>query len=432
MAKACRLVCAAALMLALAAPLQAAAAESSEGTIPPGTVINMQNWQQYRKYMTYSMEVLFEGKYIWKFPPDFQLTVGPPKHYPMGSKPYIEATSKYAGQVKIESLPNGGHNITGYVAGMPFPNPSGPLKGWQILVDDWFAYQPYLLCIGPIGQYHFVDRFHHVTTETFLFMERRVGHIADDKQPLYEPNAPGEDFVSMGQILSPEQARYTAVLTVYYLDLSKPEDTFLFIPALRRSLRLSSAARCSPLFGSDVTYDDARHGAFNGNITRFDATYLGDKPVLMMPEYDAAGAQQVENFYTPLFFPRPNLGKWQVRNSWVLDVHRIPSQRQGYCYGKRVLYVDKDVYQSQWADLYDENGKFWKVDFDPQDLTPVPGQGAYWTNNGVGGFWDVQNSHLSSVMLPTSANDNCRNVGGEDFTDLGRWGSVTGLSQIMR
>jgi hypothetical protein len=236
----------------------------------------------------------------------------------------------------------------------------------------------------------------------------------------------------MGQILSPEQARYTAVLTIYYLDLSKPEDTFLIIPALRRSLRLSSAARCSPLFGSDVTYDDARHGAFNGNITRFDADYQGDKRVLMMPEYDAAGAQKVENFYTPLFFPRPNLGKWQLRDSWVLNVHRIPSQSQGYCYGKRVLYVDKDVYQSQWADLYDENNKFWKVDFDPQDITPVPGEGAYWTNNGVGGFWDMQNSHLSSVMLPTAANEDCRNVGGEDFTDLGRWGSVSGLSQIMR
>ena len=35
-------------------------------------------------------------------------------------------------------------------------------------------------------------------------------------------------------------------------------------------------------------------------------------------------------------------------------------------------------------------------------------------------------------MLPTAANEDCRNVGGEDFTDLGRWGSVSGLSQIMR
>ncbi|MGH7906447.1 MAG: DUF1329 domain-containing protein [Candidatus Binataceae bacterium] len=400
--------------------------------IPPGTVINMKNWRTYKQYMTHSMEVLFSGQYFWKFPPDFYLEVGQTKNYPMGSKPFIDATKKYNHLVKIVNLPSGGHNITGYVAGIPFPNPSGPLKGWQVLVDDWYAFQPYIICSSKPAWYHIQDRYHNVSTESIVVVFRRVGHTADDDQPLYNPKAPGEDFTEWAQVLSPEQARYTATITIYYLDLSKPEDTYLFIPALRRTLRLSTAARCSPLFGTDVTYDDARHGAFNGNVTIFDADFLGDKKVLMMPEYNNDMVQDIKNLYQPVFFPKPFVGKWQLRDSWNIDVHRIPAYAKGYCYGKRILYVDKQSFQSQWADLYDANNKFWKVDLDPQDMLTVPGEGTFWTNNGVSGFWDMQNDHMTSLILPFTANDGCRNVQGRNFTDMGRYGSVGGLSQIMR
>jgi hypothetical protein len=406
--------------------------ESPNQGIPPGTVINMQNWTQYRKYMTHSMEVLFEGKEFWKFPPDFSLRVGPTKNYPSGSKPFVEATEKYSHLVKIVNLPNGGHNITGYVAGIPFPNPSGPLRGWEVLVDDWYAFQPYIICSSKPAWYHIQDRFHNVTTESILVVFRRVGHIADDDQPLYDPRTPGEDFTEWATVLTPEQARYTTSLTIYYLDLSRPEDTYLFIPALRRSLRISTGARCSPLFGTDVTYDDARHGAFNGNVTIFDATDLGDKKVLMMPEYDNDAVQDINNLYQPLFFPKPSVGEWQVRDSWNLDVHRIPSMAAGYCFAKRVLYVDKQSYQSQWADLYDANGKFWKVDLDPQNMLTVPGEGTFWTNNGVSGFWDMQSDHMTSLILPFTANSGCEHVEGDNFTDLSRYSSVSGLSQILR
>jgi hypothetical protein len=40
----------------------------------------------------------------------------------------------------------------------------------------------------------------------------------------------------------PEQSRYTSVLTLIYQDNLRDDDYYAFVPALRRTLRLSSSA----------------------------------------------------------------------------------------------------------------------------------------------------------------------------------------------
>src|SRR5713101_861667 len=53
---------------------------SSEEGLAPGTIINMQNWQQYKQYMPDGMQEMFKGTYFWKFPPDFQIAIGTTHH----------------------------------------------------------------------------------------------------------------------------------------------------------------------------------------------------------------------------------------------------------------------------------------------------------------------------------------------------------------
>jgi len=266
---------------------------------------------------------------------------------------------------------------------------------------------------------------------------RIYDHIADPNRPPTDPNAAGIYYTEYFELTKPEQARYTTILTVFYQDQTKNEDTFLFVPALRRTLRLSSAARCSPVFGSDATNDDTRHGAFNGNITKFDATFLGDAQVIEQTDADVIKSGFLENFIPPLYFPKPEIGKWEIRNVYVIDARHVPSLRAGYCYGKRVLYCDKETGNAKWAELYDENLKLWKIFYDPQGMVKVPGEGEFWTNAAWGTIIDVQNVHETWVHLsgptgPFRANSDCSNVNGMNLTDAGRYGSVRGLSEIMR
>ncbi|MGH6681756.1 MAG: DUF1329 domain-containing protein, partial [Bradyrhizobium sp.] len=117
----------------------------------------MNNWQQYKAFMPDGMRMLFEGKYFWKLPSDLQIVIGPESHYPMNSA-YVANTEKYASRVKEVDLPDGEHTLSGYVAGRPFPNPSGPNKGWQILVDEWYRYVPYEICSTGGFWGHLKDR----------------------------------------------------------------------------------------------------------------------------------------------------------------------------------------------------------------------------------------------------------------------------------
>lgn len=335
-----------ALMLSVVS-VSAAWAASSD-TIAPGTVINMQNWRQYQQFMPDGMKGLFAGSYHWTFPDDFQLIIGPTRHYPLGSKEYFENTERYARQVRIINLPNGGQNIVNYTAGLPFPNPQEPLKGWKILVNDWFAYQPWILCSTTTAQW-FQDRFGNVSANTLWFQERRTAHISDPGQPLFEQRVPAAEFVQYAEQLTPEQARYTAILSFWPRDSTQPVDLYVFLPALRRTLRLSTTARCSPAFGSDFVYDDTRHGAFNGSFTMFDGKFIRDQKILEAVDYnvkDAAVPTNRNYFFSRIWWSKPSLSKWEVRDSYMVDVHRIPAMASGYCYGSRVLYVDKEVMQA--------------------------------------------------------------------------------------
>ena len=53
------------------------------------------------------MIALFEGKYFWKMPADVQIEIGPTVIHPL-PRNYLAATEKYASQVKIIELPDGG------------------------------------------------------------------------------------------------------------------------------------------------------------------------------------------------------------------------------------------------------------------------------------------------------------------------------------
>ncbi|MGH7905218.1 MAG: DUF1329 domain-containing protein, partial [Candidatus Binataceae bacterium] len=225
--------------------------------------------------------------------------------------------------------------------------------------------------------------------------------------------------------------------TLYYVDPARPEDVFLFVPELRRVLRVSSKSRCAPANNSDFTYDDFRSG-FNGGIARFSATYLRDQPILSLIYSEPHLYGNLSNFY-PLFFPRPIIGKWEVRNTQVIDTRRVPSQQAGYCYGKQIMYVDKYSYNILWKDLYDPHMKFFKTDMVNHLAQAVPQEGMqYETGNWIQTIWNFDADHLTSTVTADTAgggernNQDCRNVDGANYDNIERYSTVDGLTQVMR
>lgn len=311
---------------------------ASQGDLPLGTKVTLANWQQYKNFLPLGMQKLFEGKYFWKIPDGAELEVGPTVHDFL-LKSWIERTEKFGSQTTVEVLPNGHYVLHNYHGGTPFPNPQEPNKGWKVLANINWPAGPQMYVNGPnnYGSVWAVDRYGNINTTTIdvVYRVSYSGYITDPGIPASSLDyAPGTWYTEWLMEESPEQARYTASLNLFYIDQEKVPfpDTYVFVPALRRSLRLASTARCSPVFGFDWSYDDAKGNGFNGSTSIYTGDFLGDRKILTLSHFNQDGAIFPDGYLMPLGFPKPTWGKWEVRDHAIVDVHRIPSEAAGYCY----------------------------------------------------------------------------------------------------
>jgi hypothetical protein len=107
----------------------------------------------------------------------------------------------------------------------------------------------------------------------------------------------------------------------------------------------------------------------------------------------------------------------------------------GYCYGKRIDYVDKQYYANLAEDIYDVNMELWKVVWVGSTPTVLDN---YGEQAGVCGleqtYWDVQNDHVSYVTSfnPAGACLLWDKQVPKRYDDVVRYSTPAGLSMVMR
>lgn len=337
----------------------------SPATIPVGTQITLRNWQKYRKFMPMAFVAAYSQRYDFKIGNDLKYTINVGPAAPVAMfKQLRENTERYSGQARLKRAASGGYTMEGYVAGVPFPKPSGPLTPYQVLYNVWSYYFPSISYFD--GSYTATDRYRNRFYEQIDVDQWRLSHSSDEGFPTNSSYSGG--FMQATRLLvgAPEQEKYTAQLSLLPDDPEKVQEIYVFVPALRRSLRMSSAARCSPLLGSDFNQDDASDGVFF-QPPNFKATLLGIKKVLAIAHGDLnhwyggdlAGGEQLYDRQGLPGWPSPRVGKWEVRDVYVLDLVPLPILSD-YCYGHKVIFVDKETFVQFYLDDYDAAGRLYK------------------------------------------------------------------------
>jgi len=137
----------------------------------------------------------------------------------------------------------------------------------------------------------------------------------------------------------------------------------------------------------------------------------------------------------PLGWPKPSWGKWQLRDVYVVNAAKLPKYAGGYCYGKRVMYVDRSNFSSYWEELYDPAMRPWKIVGLFLHAIEVLGVGVVDESNSlIYAFWDIQNNHASFLGDPTDQgypvyiNERVPN----EYRDVQRYSTPAGLNLIMR
>jgi hypothetical protein len=413
--------------------LEAAAAVSAAP--PVGTIITARNWRTYTQYMPFGMSELFEGRHFWRMPPDIEIVIGPtiPEKMPAG---YSEATERYSSNVKIVHLPDGHNDIRNYAGGEPFPHPKEPDKGYKLLADLWFSYVPHLLAgtlENPLSICSETARG-YVSCERMSYVYRHTAYNTDGGASPEELKGTDYWYTEWLSVEEPEELRYTTLLMLYPKDLLRQKELFMFVPSLRRWFRSSLAAACSPVTGTDYAQDDFKRVGFNGGLSSFNAQFLGHQRILALTgDYMPLGGDFPLNYYTPLGWPKPSWGSWQLRDVDVIDVRRIPSERTGYCYGKRIIYEDSQTHYALWEDGYDRNLRFWKTALLAQRIVNAPPLG------GVPGAfmstaWDLENRHLTNASTQSKDGRDVLIDGAvpAQYQNFTAYSTPSGLAEIMR
>ena len=406
--------------------------------IAPGTIINKSNWMQYRQFFSDGEIGLWEGKWFWKMPDDVQINVGSTTIHPL-PRPFVEATERYGGQTQLIRQSNGEWVLTNYVAGIPFAAPQEPNMGLKILTDVYHRIQPHLVVgfrdSGTPGSICNMDRFNDVLCWKFDYNVRQMAYNWETNVARTETGSNGAWLGQWVQIEEPEQYRYVADLVLLWQDNLRPEDNYLFFPAMRRSLRLSDASHCARLFTfADYTHDDLKAG-WNGGIGDFEATLVKQMKLLSLTALTNDYGKFPDNYDMSLGWAKPSWGTWELRPVWVIDIRPIPLIAARYCYNKRIMYADKSIYLPLAEDLYDKSDELSKVMMLSPAPAEVPGYGIQtWAGGGILQLWDVKNDH---ALMNFTADDHNRNLTIDgavkpQYDNIRLYQSAAGIMSLMR
>ena len=318
---------------------------------PAGTVINKDNLDKYKESLTATQQyfvrngmivpVIEYRKYDW-----------PPK--------YKEATEKYASQVKLSP---DGRDMLNYVAGAPFPtiDDNDPAAGAKWM---WNHEQktPYTDSVGCGWNVELVNS--NGTRERFFgsnFWRRMMwrGRMYMDPKPVVSHDPAVGYTEQWGPLHDPNDLKGAGALNFRYVSPDVPDDTYFYVPELRKVRRISVANRSDAFWGTDVDIDSI--WTWNSKLSFWTFKYLGTHKQLTpfhsggYAQRDALCAQPDGASGIKAFFCCLN---HELRDTVIVE--GTPSGFSQYAFSKRILYIDRESLMAQFNEGYDQGGQLWK------------------------------------------------------------------------
>ncbi len=300
---------------------------------------------------------------------------------------FLAASEKNAGKFDISPEGEVIEKSTGKIPyhnvyGMPFPqiDPKDPRVGNKIIANyKWSVYRftgsrlrrP-LLWIDKSGKERYIDGLF-----SCLYMTGRPPGQEITKNPdrvlSYE----------LPRVLEPKSVKGTNQLMLVYMDPSKEDTSFAYVPAIRRIRQTGTASRSDPYMGSD-SWTDMNYG-FSGKISSMKWKLIGEKTILvsftspnMLPWEELPDGRliakypftdqcfklnyEVPGFKGAAWAPAPGTITYSPRKVWVVE--QMPKDPY-YNWGLHVNYIDQETYTIWYKEVYEKSGDFrtWFTNF---------------------------------------------------------------------
>jgi len=370
-------------------------AAGETGTLRPGSVINSDNVAQYGEVLGPAMRWVIQRGY------DVHVSATRSIAHPPA---FSEATRRYSSGVEL--APDRTHVIN-HVAGLPFPaiDTDDPDVAAKLMFNfnsaiahddsDIRNFDCDTGALGTNGRPMSVEKH-------FLIDHIRRLYFVERTEVAPVPELPNRDRVrfkeAMYPLMEPFDLKGVGFTMNRYLDHTRQDDTWLYVPQLRRVRRLSSAQRSDALFGQDTDQDS--YEGYQGNIAWMDWTFLGEKKLLATMH---AKHLPVVRHAPPGDFMHDDV--WELRDVWVVAGR---SKLPQYAYSRRVIYLDKEIYRIPYTELYDRAGELWKVWVNNYRFAEAPRAGSTYAFDWEVAYRpsiamvDLQLEHATFCALPST------------------------------
>jgi hypothetical protein len=293
-----------------------------------------------------------------------QMEIGPSfRDYPNPPE-YVAATERYRGQAKIGPE----NSLSGVPAGMPFPEKidckGDPHAGAKHLWNFDRAWSG----DGSHSEwyYSYWDRgeelplYYEGTSKTVILSHRVEEVYVPENGDMFRGEKRKTAFGI--DVKAPFDARGIMLMTYRYKASENPEastkndDTWVYVPTLRRVRRISSAQRTDAVSGTDFTMDDLR--SFAGIVPQYEWECLGEMD-LIAPMNSKVGGYPYEKDHN---FGPYGLSfaddRWELRHA--VKVRFVPNNSD-HPYKYKDIYFDLQTYTALYSFAYDRKDELWKI-----------------------------------------------------------------------
>jgi hypothetical protein len=295
-----------------------------------------------------------------------KLEIGPFHRDYTPAQAYQAASTKFAGQAKIGP----GASLENHTAGQPFAMDKidckgDPQAGAKIIWNFDHQWEG----DGSNSRYYYSywDRgeelpLYYEGTAKTISLSRRV-------EPEYLDTQGGDMFRgerrknAFGiEVDAPFDARGILVMTYRYKESERPtastknDDTWVYVPTLRRVRRISSAQRTDAVSGTDFTFDDLR--SFSGIVPQYEWTCLGEMDLLApVNSKVAAYPYKKDHNFGPYGLSYAD-DRWELRHA--VKVRFVPNNSD-HPYHHKDIYIDKQSMIPLYSFAYDRKEELWKI-----------------------------------------------------------------------
>ena len=341
--------------------------------LKPGDIIEKEDWKKVDGLLPSSVMSFFKRGYIRELKiAEFKYDVG-------FDDEWINAGLKNAGKYTLDEKKVLVEAATGkpplWVYGIPFPNinikndPDGAVK---------FMYNNELSLYrgGASSKFFTLEWVGENGLEREIFL-KKLQYNYWGRSGGQVPNPQKHRYRDIHIIIRPYDVLGTSIMAWRKID-GTPDDTYAYVPAIRRVKRTSGANRSDPFVGSDMSADD--DSGWYGQNTSMKWRFIEEKVGLYnILDWCAEHPHKMEQgpngeWIAPsdVIGMKPGFedkskgwAHWAVLNAvWVPRIFYVIEATPldpYYNYGKQIYWFDKETYAPPYKDIYNKAGENWKT-----------------------------------------------------------------------